>query len=175
MKVKYIQFFGLLLIVCYFGFIAAVYWTEPQTIADVPSSTMTAIENVATTGQIMTGQYEIDRELFDAGLRAFRRDDFILARDRFYAADPEKRDPETQFYIAYSFYRQGWGRVSSDDVLFRQGLTAVDRVLYLNPRFVSTDADLKMHTPAELKTEIEEGLRFSADDMNPLRLMRERK
>ena len=40
---------------------------------------------------------------------------FPPARAMFDEADPEKRDGRTQFYIAYSFYRQGWGRFSNDD------------------------------------------------------------
>ena len=37
------------------------------------------------------------------------------------------------------------------------------------------DADLQLRTPAELKNELEEGLRVTADDFNPLRVLRERK
>jgi len=40
---------------------------------------------------------------------------------------------------------------------------------------VSKDADLKLKTAAELRNEFEEGLKVTADDFNPLRLVRERK
>ncbi|MEQ1645284.1 MAG: hypothetical protein ABL959_17675, partial [Pyrinomonadaceae bacterium] len=78
----------------------------------------------------------------------------------------------TQFYIAYSYYRQGWGRVSNDDALFKSGLEAVTRV---DPNFRSTDAALQMKTPAELKFELEEGLKLTASDFNPMKLTKERK
>ena len=39
----------------------------------------------------------------------------------------------TQFYIAYSWYRQGWGRVYSDDDMFAQGLMAVNRAIAVAP------------------------------------------
>ena len=48
-------------------------------------------------------------------------------------ADPAGRDALTQFYIAYTYYRQGWGRVYNDDALFKNGLEAVDRAIALAP------------------------------------------
>jgi len=41
-----------------------------------------------------------------------------VARDFFQKADPENRDAKTQYYIAYSYYRQGWGKLYNDDALF---------------------------------------------------------
>jgi hypothetical protein len=108
-------------------------------------------------------------------LQAFRQDNFVVARDNFEKADPEKRDAKTQFYIAYSFYRQGWGRISSDDALFKQGLDAVNRAIALDPDFGAADDNLQMKTPAELKNELEEGLKITPSDFNPLRVFRERK
>ena len=106
---------------------------------------------------------------------AFRQDNFVLARDSFEKADPEKRDANTQFYIAYSFYRQGWGRFSNDDALFKQGLEALNRVVLLDRNFTSADSALVIRTPAELRNEFEEGLKVTSDDFNPLKAFRERK
>ncbi|MGD9563461.1 MAG: hypothetical protein AB7F88_15690 [Pyrinomonadaceae bacterium] len=128
-----------------------------------------------TKGQVITGTYEIDQERFNEGLAAFRADNFILARDRFERADPEKRDANTQFYIAYSYYRQGWGRVSNDDALFKSGLEALQRVPQIDPDFVSKDPGLTLKTAVELKNEFEEGLQITANDFNPFKLVRERK
>jgi hypothetical protein len=108
-------------------------------------------------------------------LQAFRRDDFVAARDAFERADPERRDARTQFYIAYSFYRQGWGRLSNDDALFKQALEAADRAALLDRNFRSDDANLQLRTPAELRSEVQEGLEVTVDDFNPLRLAGERK
>ena len=41
-------------------------------------------------------------------------------------ADPARRDAPTQFYIAYSFYREGWGRVYSDDRAVQAGARDVE-------------------------------------------------
>ena len=69
---------------------------------------------------------------YDDGLAFFRRDRFAEARAAFQRARiPRSATPRTQFYIAYSFYRQGWGRLYEDDALFRDGLNAVDRAIAL--------------------------------------------
>ena len=124
---------------------------------------------------MITGTYEIDQARFNEGLTAFRQNNFILARDAFAKADPERRDAKTQYYIAYSFYRQGWGRVTNDDALFKQALEALERVTFIDKNFRSDDAGLQLRTPAELKNELDEGLQVTADDFNPLRVLRERK
>ena len=51
----------------------------------------------------------------------------------FARTDPAERDARTQFYIAYSYYRQGWGRLYHDDALYTEGLAAIDRALALAP------------------------------------------
>ena len=128
-----------------------------------------------TKGQVVTGTYEIDQAKFAEGLAAFRKDNFIAARDSFDRADPEKRDAKTQFYVAYSYYRQGWGRVSNDDALFKQALEVLQRVSVIDRDFRSDDANLQLRTAAELRNELEEGMKVTADDFNPFRLVGERK
>ena len=174
-KEKYIQIVGIAVTAVYGAFIVILYAAEPHSLADVPSSTRTAIENIATKGQVAIGTYEIDQARFDAGLAAFRSGNYVLARDHFQKADPESRDARTQFYIAYSYYRQGWGRLSNDDAMFKQALEALGRVDRLDPDYRADDPDLKIHTPAELRNELEEGLRVTADDFNPFKVFRERK
>jgi len=89
-------------------------------------------------------------------------------------ADPAVRDARTQFYIAYSYYRQGWGRLYRDATLYAQGLEAVDRAIALAPggRVVVDDPNLKMHTGEELKAQLEAGTHI---DLNPMHLLGERK
>lgn len=159
----------------YTVFVVFLYWAEPKSLAEVPSRAKTTIENAATRGQVIIGTYEIDRAKFDEGLTAFRQDNFLVARDRFEKADPEKRDANTQYYTAYSLYRQGWGRFSNDDELFKKGLDQVNLVTALDPNFKSADENLQLKSPVELKNEFEEGLKVTADDFNPMRLVRERK
>jgi hypothetical protein len=166
MQHKLIQSVGIAWTVLYAVFIIWVYATEPRTLKDV-----------ATNTQVAAGTYEIDQERFDAALMLFRREQFRAARDEWSRADPASRDARTQFYIAYAFYREGWGRLYNDDALFRQGLEAVGRAIALAPAGTLTvdDPELRMHTATELKAELEQGTERSLNDLNPLRMLRERK
>lgn len=175
MKERYIHISGIFITIIYGLFVAWLYVVEPESLVELPAKAQQTIDRATTTAQIVTNTYEIDQAKFNEGLTAFRADNFVAARDAFLRADSEKRDAKVQFYIAYSFYRQGWGRVSNDDALFKQGLDAANRVAALDKDFKSDDANLQMHTPAELKAEFEQGLQVTADDFNPLRVLRERK
>jgi len=164
MKEKHIQFLGICLSIIYFAFIIWIYANEPKTFSEV-----------ATKATVTVGTYEIDKAKFDEGIKLFRAENYIAARDVFSKADGEKRDAKTQFYIAYSFYRQGWGKVYNDNEIFKQGLDTVNRVITLDTNFKSDDTDLKLKTPVELKAELEQGLQLTPDDFNPLKVFRERK
>lgn len=150
----------------YASLIVWVYARQPQTVAQV-------------TGGIASGMgaYRIDQQSFDDGLRFFRNDQFAEARAALLRADPAERDARTQFYIAYCYYRQGWGRLYSDDELFKKGLESVERAIALAPagRLVVDDPDLQMRSADELKAELERGLTRDASDLNPLRILRPRK
>jgi len=164
MNNRLIQIFGILLTVAGFIVIGFLYSTEPRSFAEV-----------ASKGQVVIGTYEINRVDFEAGIAAFRRDEFAAARAAFERADPEKRDAVAQFYIAYSFYREGWGRFANDDQQFRAGLAAIERVVAIDANFRIADQNLTLKTAVELRLEIEEGLKITAADFNPMRLTRERK
>jgi hypothetical protein len=157
---------GLLLSALYGSAIVWLYTAQPQSGAQ-------AIGGLAAT----IGAYRIDAAAFDEGLSFFRREMFPEARLAFERADPAQRDARTQFYIAYSYYRQGWGRVYHDDALFRAGLVAVDRAIAASPggRFAASDQDLGMQSTDELKAELQRGLTREASDLNPLRVFRPRK
>ena len=161
-----VRIFGLVLTLAYGSLIAWLYASQPQTVAQV-------------TGGLASGAglYRVDAQATADALAFFRRDAFPEARAAFARADPAQRDARTQFYIAYSYYRQGWGRVYNDDTLFKQGLEAVDRAIALAPahRLVVDDPDLGMKSADELRAELERGLTREASDLNPLRLVRPRK
>jgi hypothetical protein len=150
----------------YGALILWIYANQPQTVAQV-SGGLTSI----------VGAYSIDRQAFDDGLRFFRHDQFLEARAAFGRADRAQRDARTQFYIAYAFYREGWGRLYSSDALFKEGLAAVDRGIALAPngRLVVDDPDLQMHSADELRAELQRGLTVEPSDFNPLRVFRKRK
>ena len=166
MQAKIIQVVGLGLTIAYAAFIVWIYATEPRT-----------FKEVTTSAEIAAGTYQIDQEKFDSALSLFRREQFRAARDEWQRADPAQRDARTQFYIAYSFYREGWGRVYFDQELFKQGVEAVNRAIALSSTSPLTieDPDLRMHTAAELKVELEQGLESSWSDVNPLKVLRTRK
>jgi hypothetical protein len=166
MQHRLIQSVGVAWTVLYALFIIWIYATEPR-----------SLKEVASSAQVVAGTYEVNREKFEEGLRLFRGEQFRAARDEWSRADPEQRDARTQFYIAYAFYREGWGRVYNDDALFKQGLEAATRAVQLseNERLRVDDPDLQLHTPAELKAELEKGLERTVDDLNPLKVFRTRK
>jgi hypothetical protein len=158
---------GLALAAVYGGFIGWLYARQPQTMAQVTGGLSAAI-----------GAYRIDDQAFADGLRFFRNDQFVEARLAFARADPAVRDARTQFYVAYSYYRQGWGRVYRDSSLYAQGVAALDVAIARAPGgrlVVDDDPNLKIHTAEELKTELEAGMHVDASDLNPMRLFRERK
>ena len=161
-----IRALGLLLSLAYAVVIVWLYAAQPQTMAEVTGGLASQV-----------GVYRIDDQAFADGLAFFRRDAFVEARAAFARADPAQRDARTQFYIAYSFYRQGWGRVYSDNALFAQGLNAVDRAIAAAPdhRLVVDDGTLGLHTADELRAELQRGLTHDLSDLNPLRVLRTRK
>jgi hypothetical protein len=166
MSHKLLQSAGLTCTLLYAALIIWIYATEPRTFREV-----------ATGAQVAAGTYEIDQTKFDAALALFRREQFRAARDEWELADPAHSDARTQFYIAYAFYREGWGRVYSDEALFKQGLEAVTRAINLahGGTLNVDDADLQMHSPAELKAELEQGTERTISDLNPLKVLRTRK
>lgn len=168
MQRKLIKSAGLAWTLLYAAFIIWIYATEPRSFTEV-----------TTQASVAAGTYAIDGARFDAARELFRREQYAAARDEWMRADPAMRDARTQFYIAYAFYREGWGRVYNDDALYRQGLEAVARAINLSPAGGGAlnveDAELKIHSPAELKVELQQGTERSWGDLNPLKIVRERK
>ena len=166
MQAKTIQVVGLAFTITYAVFIVWIYATEPRT-----------FKEVAISAEVAAGTYQVNQEKFNSALDLFRREQFRAARDEWERADPAQGDARTQFYIAYSFYREGWGRLYYDQQLFKQGLEAVNRAIALasvSPLTVD-DPNLHMHSAAELKAELEQGTEQSWSDVNPLKVLRTRK
>ena len=166
MQHRLIQSVGVLWTCLFALFIVWLYATAPQSVGEV-----------AARASVAAGTYEIDRARFDAARGLFLREQYAAARDEWGRADPAARDARTQFYVAYAFYREGWGRVYNDDALFRQGLETITRAIELSPEGALRveDPELKIHSAAELKAELEAGLTRTTDDFNPLKVFRERK
>ena len=161
-----IRVLGLVFAASYAVLIIWLYAAQPQTMAEVTGGLASQV-----------GAYRIDQQAFTDGLTFFRRDAFPEARAAFARADPAQRDAGTQFYIAYTFYREGWGRVYNDNALFSQGLVAVDRAIAAAPdhRVLVEDDGLGMKSADELRAELQRGLTREAADFNPFKVLRRRK
>ena len=166
MKATAVRAAGLASSLAYAAFIAWVYAQQPRTVAELAGGLASTV-----------GAYEIDRNSFNQGLQFFRADRFEEARAALGRADPARKDATTQFYVAYSYYRQGWGRLYNDDALFRKGLEAVDQAIRLSPngRLDVADQSLGMRTADELRAELMRGLTRETSDLNPMRLLEPRK
>ena len=157
---------GLIVVLGYGALVGWLFASQPRSMAE-------AVGGLSAN----LGTYAVDPQAFADGLAFFRNDQFVEARAAFARADPASRDAQTQFYVAYSFYRQGWHRTHHDDALFEQGLDHIERAIALSPdgRLVVGDANLQMQSADELKAELQDGLTRDASDFNPLRLLRSRK
>lgn len=157
---------GLAVTLTYAGAIGWVYVHQPQTMAEVRGGLASSV-----------GVYRPDPVALADGVRFFHQDQFVEARLAFDRADPAHRDPATQFYVAYSFYRQGWGRIYADAALYALGLAAVDRATAASPtgHVVVDDPNLQMHSSEELKAELQRGMTHDLSDLNPMNVLRTRK
>jgi tetratricopeptide (TPR) repeat protein len=166
MQDRSVRVFGLVLSVCYATSIFWLYMRQPQTVAEVTGGLAATI-----------GVYRINQPAFDDGLALFHRDQFEAARAAFERADPAERDARTQFYIAYAYYRSGWGRLYQDDEHFKNGLERIDKAIALAPdgRLIVDDPRLDIHNGDELRAELVQGLQTDISDFNPMRVFRKRK
>ena len=161
-----IRALGLILSACAAAAIVWAYVRQPQTLAEVAGGLSASV-----------GAYHIDQQAFDDARELLRTNQFAGAEAAFARADPARQDARSQFYLAYAFYRHGWGRLYNDDALFGQGLEAVNRAIALSPsgRLIVEDGDLGMTSADELKAELEAGLRREPSDFNPFKIFRRRK
>jgi hypothetical protein len=157
---------GLAATATYAVFIVWVYAAQPRTLVEMRGGVAASI-----------GVYAVDAVAFDAGLRYFRADKFAEARRAFGRADPAERDPKTQYYIAYTFLRQGWGRFYEDDALYSQGQGALQRALAASSGGairVDDDPSLTIRSSDEMAEAFARGLRRDVSDLNPLSVLEKR-
>jgi tetratricopeptide (TPR) repeat protein len=166
MQDRTVRTLGLLLSVSYAVFVVWLYVRQPQTFAEVTGGISASV-----------GAYRIDQQAFDDALALFRQGNYEASRAAFERADPAGRDARTQFYIAYAYYRSGWGRFYSSDADFKLGLDRIDKAIALAPngRLIVEDPQNSIHNADELRAELAAGLRTEASDLNPMRIFRKRK
>jgi hypothetical protein len=152
---------GLAVTAIYAAFVVWLYAAQPRTLVEVRGGVSASV-----------GVYTIDRDSFEEGLRFFRADKFVEARTAFVRADPAERDATTQFYIAYSFLRQGWGRLYHDDALYKEARIALARAVKAAPTGAVhvDDPNLAIRTSDEMDAELARGLTRDASDLNPLKV-----
>ena len=157
---------GLAVAAAYASFIVWVYVAQPRTLVEMRGGVAASI-----------GAYAIDAAAFEEGRRYFRADRFPEARRAFARADPAERDPRAQFYIAYTFLRQGWGRFYEDDALYAQGGGALQRAIAASAGGVvrvDDDPNLTVKTSDEMAEAFARGLRRDVSDLNPLGVLERR-
>jgi tetratricopeptide (TPR) repeat protein len=166
MQDRSVRALGLGLTIAYAAFIVSLYVSQPQSLAQVTGGLSSTV-----------GAYRIDQRAFEHGIALFRQDQHEAARAAFARADPAERDARTQFYIAYSYYRSGWGRFYNDDGHFKRGLEHIDKAIALAPggRLIVEDPENGIHNADELRAELAAGLRVDEQDINPMRIFRKRK
>ncbi len=157
---------GLALALVYAALLGWLFARQPASLAEATGGLAAEV-----------GAYRVDPQAFADGLEYFANDQFPEARAAFARADPARRDALTQFYVAYTYYRQGWGRLYSDDELYAQGLEAIERAIQLAPdgRLIVERPGQEIRSADELRAELDAGLRRDASDFNPMRVLRERK
>jgi hypothetical protein len=154
-----VQITGLVIAVLYGLSIVWLYVRQPRSFQEL--KTQVAIE---------TNVYRIKQENFDEGVRQFNAGQHRVAIEQFELADPAQSDPASQFYIAYSYYRLGRGKIFDDDEMFKRGLAAIDRCIQSAPNniYETERRDLEIRNAAALRQRLKEGIEVSPSDFNPL-------
>lgn len=154
------QITGLVIALLYGLSIVWLYVRQPRNFQEL--KTQVAVE---------ANVYRVKQENFDEGVRQFNAGQYKIAIEQFETADPAQSDAATQFYIAYSYYLLGRGKLYDDDELFKKGLAAIDRCVRTAPNniFETDRADLEIRNAAALRQRLKDGLEVSPSDFNPLK------
>ncbi|HKG20290.1 MAG TPA: hypothetical protein VKC34_00210 [Blastocatellia bacterium] len=154
-----VQVAGLVMALLYGSGIAWLYVRQPR-----------SFKELKTQAAVEANVYRIKQENFDEALRQFNAARYPVAIEQFELADEARLDPAVQFYIAYSYYMLGRGRLYDDDELFRKGIEAVERCLANAPNniFEIDRADLQIRSANALRERLRAGLDVTGSDFNPL-------
>ena len=155
---RIIQLTGIILAIIYGVIIIWFYVRQPRSFAEIK-----------TQAAVAANVYSVKQENFDEAIRQFNSGKYQVAIDQFKLADPAEGDAKTQFYIAYCYYRLGRGRFADDDVMFQQGLAAIERCIANAPSniFEIDRADLEIKNAGQLRARFQEGLEITPADFNP--------
>src|SRR5262249_9180990 len=120
-----IEVLGLATSVLYASFIVWVYARRPQSLAELK-----------TQASIQANVYHINQQNFDEAIKEFDTGDYNSAIGQLKLADPAQKDPTSQYYIAYSYYLLGRGRIFNDEDMFNRAIEAIDRCLDNAPNHI---------------------------------------
>jgi hypothetical protein len=154
-----IQVAGLVVTILYGSFIVWVYARRPQTLAELK-----------TQASIQASVYHINQQNFDEAIKEFNGADYNSAIGQLKLADPAQQDPPSQYYIAYSYYLLGRGRIFNDEDMFNNAIKAVDRCLDNAPNhiFEIDRSDLEIKNADTLRQKLIDGLKHTMPNLNPL-------
>ena len=157
-RVRVVRALGLVLSLRLPPPIVRVYVRQPATLPEVAGSLTSSV-----------GAYRIDSGPVRRWLGILPQGPFVEARDAFAQADPARQDASVQFYIAYAYLRQGWGRVYADDALYKAGQATLAHARSLTPdnSITVNDPGLRLHTAEEVAAEFERGLTRELSDSEP--------
>jgi hypothetical protein len=103
-----VQITGLVIALLYGLGVIWLYVRQPRSLQEL--KTQVAVE---------ANVYRIKQENFDEGVKQFNNGQYKIAIEQFEIADSAQGDPATQFYIAYSYYLLGRGKLYDDDLMFK--------------------------------------------------------
>jgi tetratricopeptide (TPR) repeat protein len=153
-----VQITGLALALMYGAATVWLYARQPR-----------SFEELKTQAAVETNLYRVKQENFDEALKQFNAGQYRVAIEQWELADTARRDPLTQFYIAYSYYLLGRGNIFDDNDAFAKGLEAVERCLANAPNniFEIDRAELEIRSAAALRQRLKEGSQVTPSDFNP--------
>jgi len=160
-----IQITGLVITIIYASFIAWLYVRRPASLAELKTQAI-----------VQANVYHINQPNFDEAMKDFDACDYNSAVGQLNLADPAQKDSTTQYYIAYSYYLLGRGRIFNDEDLFNKAIEADIRCLDNTPNhiFEIDRADLEIKNADTLRQKLIYGLKHTTSSLNPLNWFKKR-
>jgi tetratricopeptide (TPR) repeat protein len=143
-----------------YGFIIVwLYVHQPQSLSELK-----------VQASVQANVYHVNEPNFDEAIKEFDSGDYNSAIGQFKLADPAQKDPASQYYVAYSYYLLGRGRIFNDEDMFNKAIEAVNRCLDNAPDhiFQLDRADLEIKNADTLRQKLVEGLKHTLPSLNPL-------
>jgi hypothetical protein len=155
----FLQVAGLVIAPLYGFLIVWLYLHHPQSLSELK-----------TEASVQANVYQVNQTNLDEAIKEFNAGDYNSAIGQFKLADPAERDPASQYYIAYSYYMLGRGRIFNDEDMFNKAIKAVNLCLDNAPNhiFQIDRADLEVRNADTLREKLVEGLRHTPASLNPL-------